>query len=172
MILYDVALYISWHARCKGKSNFIDSLDYLHQLTHLHIYTVENYLTMDHQIRSLPSVSSRGARSCRGPVSLLISTTEETHETHDIGLDLSPLSYLYSIWGGTSSIYRDVIALRGILGICPYNPSLGFLNTPPWTNTATNTCLIKTPKKPSEKIWRKSAGWRISHLHFVVSLKT
>jgi hypothetical protein len=29
---------------------------------------------------------------------------------------------------GTGSIYRDVIALRGIFGICPHNPSLGFLN--------------------------------------------
>jgi hypothetical protein len=44
-----------------------------------------------------PPVSSRGARSCRGPVSLPISTTEETHETHDIGLGLWPLSDLYSI---------------------------------------------------------------------------
>jgi hypothetical protein len=30
---------------------------------------------------------------------------------------------------GTGSIYRDVIALRGIFGICPHNPSLEFLNT-------------------------------------------
>jgi hypothetical protein len=29
---------------------------------------------------------------------------------------------------GTCSIYRDAIALRAIFGICPYNPSLGFLN--------------------------------------------
>jgi hypothetical protein len=29
---------------------------------------------------------------------------------------------------GTGSIYRDVIALRGIFGICPHNLSLGFLN--------------------------------------------
>jgi hypothetical protein len=35
-----------------------------------------------------PPVSSRGARNCREPVSLPISTTEETHETHDIGLSL------------------------------------------------------------------------------------
>jgi hypothetical protein len=119
-----------------------------------------------------PPISSRGARRCREPISLPISTTEETHETLDIGLGLWPLSLLYSIWGGTCSIYRNVIALRGIFGICPHNPSLGFLNTPPWANTATNTCLIKTPKKPSGKIWRKSAWWRILHLHFVASLKT
>jgi hypothetical protein len=29
---------------------------------------------------------------------------------------------------GTSFIYRDAIALRAIFGICPRNPSLGFLN--------------------------------------------
>jgi hypothetical protein len=29
---------------------------------------------------------------------------------------------------GTCSIYRDVIALKGIFSICPHNPSLGFLN--------------------------------------------
>jgi hypothetical protein len=28
----------------------------------------------------------------------------------------------------TGSIYRDAIALRAIFGICPHNPSLGFLN--------------------------------------------
>jgi hypothetical protein len=41
-----------------------------------------------------PPVSSRGARRCREPVSLPISTTEETHETLDIGLGLWPLSDL------------------------------------------------------------------------------
>jgi hypothetical protein len=41
-----------------------------------------------------PPVSSRGAKSCREPVSLPISTTEETHETHDIGLGLWSLSDL------------------------------------------------------------------------------
>jgi hypothetical protein len=30
---------------------------------------------------------------------------------------------------GISSIYRDAIALIAIFGICPHNPSLGFLNT-------------------------------------------
>jgi hypothetical protein len=35
-----------------------------------------------------PPVSSRGARSCREPVSLPISTTEKTHETQDIGLGI------------------------------------------------------------------------------------
>jgi hypothetical protein len=44
-----------------------------------------------------PPVSSRGARSCRVPVSLPISTTEETHGTQDIGLGLWPLSDLRSI---------------------------------------------------------------------------
>jgi hypothetical protein len=44
-----------------------------------------------------PPVSSRGARRCREPVSLPISTTEETHETLDIGLGLWPLSDLCSI---------------------------------------------------------------------------
>jgi hypothetical protein len=44
-----------------------------------------------------PPVSSRGARRCREPVSLPISTTEKTHETLDIGLGLWPLSHLCSI---------------------------------------------------------------------------
>jgi hypothetical protein len=35
-----------------------------------------------------PPVSSRGVRRCRELVSLPISTTEETHETLNIGLDL------------------------------------------------------------------------------------
>jgi hypothetical protein len=69
-------------------------------------------------------------------------------------------------------LYRDVIALKGIFGICWHNYSLGFLNTLPWTNTVTNTCLLKTPKNLVGKIWRKSAWWRILHLHFVASLKT
>jgi hypothetical protein len=113
-----------------------------------------------------PPVSSRGARSCREPVSLPISTTEETHKTQNIGLGLWPLSDLYSIWGGTCSIYRDVIALRGIFGICPYNPSLGFLNTPPWANTATNTCLIKTPKKTQ---WENMEKERmVTHIAFAL----
>jgi hypothetical protein len=56
--------------------------------------TVDNYVTTDHQIRSLPPVSSRGARRCRELVSLPISTTVETHETLDIGLGLWPLSDL------------------------------------------------------------------------------
>jgi hypothetical protein len=55
-----------------------------------------------------PPVSSRGTRNCREPVFLLISTTEETHETHDIGLGLWPLSYLYIMRGCTGSLYRDL----------------------------------------------------------------
>jgi hypothetical protein len=71
-------------------------------------------------------------------------------------LGLWPVSHLYSI-SGTCSIYRDVKALRDIFDIWPHNPSLGFLNTFLWANTTTNTCLVKTPKNPSGKIWRKSA---------------
>jgi hypothetical protein len=36
---------------------------------------------------------------------------------------------------GTGSIYRDAIALRAIFGICPHNPSLGFLNKENWTGS-------------------------------------
>ena len=107
---------------------------------------------------SFPPINSRGARTCRGPVFFLISTREETHETQDIGLGLWPLSVLYSIRRGKCSIYRDVIALRGIFGICPHNPSLGFLNTPPWANTATSTCLVKTPKNPVGKYGERVHG--------------
>jgi len=70
-----------------------------------------------------PPVSSRGARSCRRPVSLPISTTEETHETLDIGLGLWPLSDLCIMRGCTGSLYRDVRPLRGKAGICPHNPN-------------------------------------------------
>jgi hypothetical protein len=70
-----------------------------------------------------PPVSSRGARRCREPVFLPISTTEETHETLDIGLGLWPLSDLYIMRGCTGSLYIDVRPLRGKTGICPYNPN-------------------------------------------------
>jgi hypothetical protein len=70
-----------------------------------------------------PPVSSRGARRCREPVSLPISTTEKTHETLDIGLGLWPLSDLYHMKGCTGSLYRDVRPLRGKAGICPHNPN-------------------------------------------------
>jgi hypothetical protein len=62
-------------------------------------------------------------------------------------------------------IYRDVIALWGIFGICPHNPSLGFLNTPPWASTATNTCLIKTPKKTQCENMEKER--MVAHIAFV-----
>jgi hypothetical protein len=111
-------------------------------------------------------ISRLGARRCGRPVSLPRSTTLRAHETHDVGFVLWPLSLLYSIWGSTCSIYRDVIALRGIFGICPHNPSLGFLNTLPWTNTATNTCLIKTPKKTSGKNMEKER--MVTHIAFAL----
>jgi hypothetical protein len=60
-----------------------------------------------------PPVSSKGARRCREPVSLPISTTEETHKTLDIGLGLWPLSHLYIMRWCTCSLYRDVRPLRG-----------------------------------------------------------
>jgi hypothetical protein len=70
-----------------------------------------------------PPVSSRGARSCRRPDSLPISTTEETHETQDVGLGLWPLSLLCNMKGCTCSLYRDVRPLRSKAGICPHNPN-------------------------------------------------
>jgi hypothetical protein len=74
-----------------------------------------------------PPVSSRGARRCREPVSLPISTTEETHKTLDIGLGLWPLSDLCNMKGCTCSLYRDVRPLRGKAVICPHNPNYGYL---------------------------------------------
>jgi hypothetical protein len=74
-----------------------------------------------------PPVSSRGARRCREPVSLHISTTEETHETLDIWLGLWPFSDLYHMRWCTGSLYRDVRPLRGKAGICPHNPNKGYL---------------------------------------------
>jgi hypothetical protein len=45
---------------------------------------------------------------------------------------VGPLASFSSLFHmrGTGSIYRDAIALRAIFGICPHNPSLGFLNNP------------------------------------------
>jgi hypothetical protein len=51
-----------------------------------------------------PPVSRLGARRCREPVSLPINTTEETHETLDIGLGLWPLSLLCIMKGCTGSL--------------------------------------------------------------------
>jgi hypothetical protein len=67
-------------------------------------------------------VSSRGARRCRELVSLPINSTEETHETLDIGLGLWPLSDLSIMRRCTCFLYRDVKPLRGKAGICPHNP--------------------------------------------------
>jgi hypothetical protein len=78
----------------------------VHVFIQIFIQIVENYVTTDHQIRSL-----------------LISTTEETHETHDIGLGLWPLSDLCIMKWCTGSLYRDVRPLRGKAGICPHNPN-------------------------------------------------
>jgi hypothetical protein len=74
-----------------------------------------------------PPVSSRDARRCREPVSLPISTTEETHETLDIGLGLWPLSDLCLMKGCTGSLYRDMRPLRSKVGICPHNPNSVYL---------------------------------------------
>jgi hypothetical protein len=54
-----------------------------------------------------PPVSSRDARSCRGPVSLPISTAEEKHKTLDIWLGLWPLSDL-SIMRGVQVPYIEM----------------------------------------------------------------
>jgi hypothetical protein len=70
-----------------------------------------------------PPISSRGARSYRGTVSLPISMIEETHETQDIGLGLWPLSDLCIMRGCTGCLYRDVRPLRGKASICPHNPN-------------------------------------------------
>jgi hypothetical protein len=74
-----------------------------------------------------PPVSSRGTKSCRGHVSLPISTTEETHETLDIGLDLWHLSDLCIMMWCTCSLYRDVRSLRDKADIYPHNPNYGYL---------------------------------------------
>jgi hypothetical protein len=41
---------------------------------------------------------------------------------------------------GTSSIYRDAIALRAIFGICSHNPSLGFLNNDVLNSLGISVC--------------------------------
>jgi hypothetical protein len=75
-----------------------------------------------------PTISRLGMRSCGRLVSLLFSTTEKSHRRHDIGLGLWPLSLHYIMRGCTCSLYRDVRPLMGKIGICPHNPSIGFLN--------------------------------------------
>jgi hypothetical protein len=68
---------------------------------------------LERRVASLPSPQH----------SLPISTTEETHETQDMGLGLWPLSDLYLMRGCTGSLYRVVRPLRGKAGICPHNPN-------------------------------------------------
>jgi hypothetical protein len=84
---------------------------------------VENYVTRITRSAPFPPVSSRDARSYRGLVSLPISTTEEIHKTHGIGLNLWSLSDLCNMKGCTGSLYRDVRPLRDKAGICPHNPN-------------------------------------------------
>jgi hypothetical protein len=54
----------------------------------IEITVLRNTLPRITRSAPFPHISSRGARRCREPVSLPISTTEETHETLDIGLGL------------------------------------------------------------------------------------
>jgi hypothetical protein len=66
---------------------------YCHLWLHPFVPSVQSYMlrtTLPRITKSAPfsPISSRGARSCRESVSLPISTTEETHETQDIGLGL------------------------------------------------------------------------------------
>jgi hypothetical protein len=82
---------------------------------------VENYVTTDHQIRSLPShqqIRREKMWKTRIPPQ---KHDSETHETHDVGLGLWPLSLLYLMRGCTSSLYRDMRPLMGKAGICPHN---------------------------------------------------
>jgi hypothetical protein len=67
--------------------------------------------------------SSVEAQEIVEPILFPISTTEETHETQDIGLGLWSLSDLCHMKGCTGSLYRDVRPLRGKVGICPHNPN-------------------------------------------------
>jgi hypothetical protein len=105
-----------------------------------------------------PPVNSRGARSYREPISLPICTTEETHETHDIGLGLWPLSDLYHMKGCTGSLYRDVRPLRGKVGICLRNPNLGYLTLPLGRILRPTHASLKLPKTQWEKYGERVHG--------------
>jgi hypothetical protein len=109
-----------------------------------------------------PLVSSRDARSCRGPVSLSISTTEETHKTHGIGLGLWPLSDLYLMRWCTSSLYRDVRPVRGKTGICPHNPNKGYLTDLTKQGNERFHCRHVVHTSKDESVFRSH---RISFLH-------
>jgi hypothetical protein len=64
------------------------------------------------------------------------------------GYRVGPLASFSSLFHmrGTCSIYRDMIALMGIFGICPHNPSLVFLNIFNWASSV------------DQPPWRHSVG--------------
>jgi hypothetical protein len=55
-----------------------------------------------------------------------------------------------------------VVSLRGIFGMSPPNLRVRFLNTPPWANTATNICLVKTSKNTVENMEKEHMVTRIA----------
>jgi hypothetical protein len=119
----------------------------------------------------LPPVNSRGARSCREPVSLPISTTEETHKTQDIRLGLWHLSLLCLMRGCTGSLYRDVRPLRGKAGICPHNLNYGYLTLPLGRIPRPTHASLKLEKPSGKNVEKECMVIQIA-LHFVASLKT
>jgi hypothetical protein len=75
--------------------------------------------------------------------------------TRDTMYRVGPLASFSSLFHmrGTGSIYRDAIALRAIFGICPHNPSLGFLNTLHHRHGCMRCSVCGDPSSPMVMDW-------------------
>lgn len=125
--------------------------------------TVENYVTTNHQIRSLPSRQQyRRKKLYRTCLSSQKHDTENTQKTrYRVGL-------LFSFY----SLFHITIVLKGIFSICLYNSLLSFLNdqaysvfvsllpSPP-QNTITRCLALLVP---SHRTLEKGAAASLHHL--------
>jgi hypothetical protein len=81
-------------------------------------------------------------RSCRLIPSLLPSPKNNTQEyTGDASTLWNSYKFLYIVLTLQGYIWYEPTIILGLL----------FPNTPPWVNTAINSCLVKTPKTPVRK---------------------
>lgn len=124
----------------------------------LEIVSIETTLSHITKFALFPFTSRLGTMSRRSSFHFSIAR-QRKHTRHNIqGYASCLFLFVSSSEGVHFPLYRYIIPLRGLSGICPHNSSLGFLNTLPWANTLTNTCLIKTPKNLVEKCGERSYG--------------
>jgi hypothetical protein len=133
--------------------------------------SVKNYVTIDHQIRSLPSCQLFRREKMLKFRPLPINTTGNTQDTWCMVRPLDSFSSLIMrIY--TSSLYRWSQTPCGQKHICQHNPNYNYLTlTHEWIPRPTHD-PFKTTKNSMEKTWRNSAWRRKLYLHFVASLKT